>query len=274
MRPNRLESGVTRRSVLKGAGAAIALGAAGGPAEAASPEACRAQRQKPPYDIRDQIQDSELDADCIQCVYDDINRMVILIGDIPFRRLFHKPMSELVPQVRARLGEAQRYGLLDDPAQTDRLAQALQQQAPELSIGAFYARSRGHVPRDVQAILIGLRRQGIRIPLPNAGGKEAKTRSRVVRRLVHDASDLTFKQYYTVAKRHLPHETRHALTFARQNALLGWGNNDRCCDHDKFTKLDFCRPRTDKFCALALDPAPTEHHGVLYGFCIDTSDKC
>jgi hypothetical protein len=172
-----------------------------------------------------------------------------------------------------RVTEAHRYGLIRDLAKVIQLSTMLKEKGRELTVGDCYARARHRIPTDIQHVLQALRREGIRIPLPS-GSKQAKERALVVDRLVHAAADFTFKQYYTVATRHVPRATRHALAFASLHALLGWGTNDRCCDHDKFTKLDYCRPKADSSCYLATDPRPMEKNGILYGFCTDASDHC
>src|SRR5437773_8796220 len=95
-------------------------------------ESDRSKLPKLRYDIRDQVQDSDLDAESIQCVYDDINRMVILIGDIPFKKLLCTPLSELIPILRERVVEAHRCGLILDLARVTELGTVLKDKGGEL----------------------------------------------------------------------------------------------------------------------------------------------
>ena len=74
-----------------------------------------------PFDVRNGIHEAELDDESIQLVYDAINRMVVLIGDIPFSRLFLAPIREIGPLVAPRVKMAARYGLLREPALVEQL---------------------------------------------------------------------------------------------------------------------------------------------------------
>jgi hypothetical protein len=273
-----LPAGLTRRAAIKGAGAAVALGAAGSAAGPAVAERAGGAALKPPFDVRDQVQDSNLDAPAIQALYDDVNRLVLLIGDIPLRRLFRTPMSQLVPEIAPRVQQAAAFGLIADPAATLALATQLQQQAPGRTLGDFFARSRREIGRGVLGILVGLRRQGIRIPLPNSGGNEAKARALVIRRLVRAAPNLTFGELQTIPKTRVSGATRNAIAFAKANGLLDWQTNDRCCDHKGYNLgnrvyLDLCRPNTGTFCAYGKGTEQT-HMGITYGICTAISDDC
>jgi hypothetical protein len=273
--PSRAGEGdaITRRTALKGAGAAVAAGATGAGGLLGAAAAVAQTHPKPPYDIRDQVQGSHLDSPAIQAVYDDINRMAILIGDIPFRRLFRAPLRDLVPQIESRIPQAHTYGLISDPVKAEQLAAAMVKRGPRVSIADIYVHPRSDFSNKALKLFVDLRRLGVRIPLPG-GEKKEKKRAEVIRRLMKAAPFFTFLQYYTVAHEDLSTGTRNALAYARQNALLGWGNNDRCCAVEKFTKLDYCIARAGKFCALAPNPKPQEKNGVLYGFCVDASDRC
>ena len=276
--PEKSRGKLTRRAAIQGAGAGIALGAAGTVAGPGRAQRGGAAAAKPPFDIRDLIPDSQLDSAAIQALYDDVNRMVLLVGDIPFRRLFHTPMSRLVPEVAPRIQQAAAFGLMADPAGTLALAGQLQQQAAKQTVGDFFARSRREIGRGVLGILVGLRRQGIRVPLPNSGGDEAKARALVIRRLVRAAPNLTFLDLQARPRTHTSRATRNALHFAKANGLLGWQTNDRCCDHKGFDLgnkvfLDLCRPSTGTFCAYGTGTEQT-HRGVTYGICTAISDDC
>jgi hypothetical protein len=259
---------LTRRAVLQGAGAAIAVGAVGTTGAGATGLRGRAAAAKPPFDIRDHVAHPELASDCVQCVYDDINRMVILVGDIPFRRLFRTPMSQLVPVLRPRVAQAAGFGLIGDPGRVFGLSNELEQGAPRSTIADFYILSRRHVPRGVRDVLLQLRREGIRIPLPNAGGSDSTVRAEVIRRLLRAAPNFTFEKLYTVPKIHTSRAALEAIGFAKANALLGWGKNDYCCAHrvrGPFNQEDACLPQPDSECYLG---------GSTNSFCTAISDDC
>ena len=276
---------VTRRSVIKGAGAAVAASGASGLLGAA---AAMGQETLPPttppttttgptlpYDIRRQVQGSELDPPSIQAVYDDINRMNLLMGDVPFRRLFLAPMRKLVPLLETRVPQAQTYGLVSDPERLEHLAKAMVKRGPDVSIADIYVNSRQEFSDKALKLFVALRRLGIRIPLPG-DEKHQKQRLRVVKGLVKSAGDLTFHDYYTLPSDSLSTGARNALAFSRRFALLGWGNNDRCCTSSPQTApFSYCTPATGKFCAIAETfGGPQYKNGVLVGICTDASTKC
>jgi hypothetical protein len=70
----------------------------------------------PPFDVRNGIPEAELDDESIQLLYDAVNRMVVLIGEIPSSRLFLAPICEIGLLVAPRVTIAARYGLLREPA--------------------------------------------------------------------------------------------------------------------------------------------------------------
>jgi hypothetical protein len=219
---------LTRRAVLTAAaGAAGALIAA----KASPPKAnAHEHHPKPPFDIRRQVGNTESDDECIQCVYDDaINRMVILIGDIPFAQLFTLQMIKLVPLVQPQIRVAATFDLIEDPDEVAELADELSEEASRSTISEFFVLSRDQVPSRTRNLLIALRRQGIKIPLPLSDGSLTNARSDALQQLISVAPDLTFKRLFTDAQVNTPEPVVAALSAVQALGLLGWFKNDRCC---------------------------------------------
>jgi hypothetical protein len=103
-------------------------------------------------------------------VYDAINRMVILIGDIPFEQLFTLEMRALVPLVRPQIRVAAIFDLIDDPDEVAELLDELREEASRSTISDFFVLSRVQVPSRTRDLLIALRRRGIKTPLPLSDG--------------------------------------------------------------------------------------------------------
>jgi hypothetical protein len=129
-------------------------------------EGSMAQPAALPFDVRTGIREAELDDEAVQLTYDAINRMVVLIGDIPFDRLFVAPIQELAPLVLPRITVAARHRLLRAPAVVDQLMHELVSSAGSHTIGSFFVHSRHEVSSDISLLLRKLRREGVRIPLP------------------------------------------------------------------------------------------------------------
>jgi len=218
---------LTRRAVLTAAaGAAGALIAA----KASPPKAnAHEHHPKPPFDIRRQVGNTESDDECIQCVYDAINRMVILIGDIPFAQLFTLQMIKLVPLVQPQIRVAATFDLIEDPDEVAELADELSEEASRSTISEFFVLSRDQVPSRTRNLLIALRRQGIKIPLPLSDGSLTNARSDALQQLISVAPDLTFKRLFTDAQVNTPEPVVAALSAVQALGLLGWFKNDRCC---------------------------------------------
>src|SRR5262249_57890322 len=98
----------------------------------------------------------------------DINRMNILIGDIPFGQLFKMRMRRLVPLLESRLPTAQQYGLISDPTALQATASALLDKGPRATVSDFYVFARSNFSKKGLRILVDLRREGIRVPLPDS----------------------------------------------------------------------------------------------------------
>lgn len=223
--------------------------------------------QRLPFDIRDAIPGAENDNECIQCIYDTINRMVVLIGDIPFRDLFRLPLAELIPMIFPRIQEAAGLGLIASQAEVEALVEQLHDMGGSLLIEELFVRSRSQIPFEVLEVLIQLRRNGIRIPLPISRGRDAAMRLVAVRQLLEVAADLTFTDLFIRTRQDTPQSVIEAVHSARAVGLFSWWQNDRCCDQGggEVPSTDTCVDQDGMWCNL---PPPS------HSFCSISSDTC
>lgn len=231
MRKN-IENGNSGRSITRRAILTAAAGGAGAmiAAKASPPKTNAHERHRtPPFDIRRQAGDTESDDECIQCVYDAINRMVILIGDIPFEQLFTLRMRAFIPLVRPQIRVGAIFDLIDDPEETADVADELREEAGGSTISDFFALSREQVPSRTRNLLIALRRRGIKIPLPLSDGSLTEARSAALQQLISVAPSLTFKRLFTDAQVNTPAPVVAALSAVQALGLFKWFSNDRCC---------------------------------------------
>jgi len=254
---------MTRRAMLTG-GSMAALGAMVGCGHTTMPGR---PAPKPPFDIRDSVPDAALDDDCLQCIYDTVNRMVLLIGDIAFIDLFGLPMGSLVPRIAPRISQAAGYGLLRNPDRVEELAGALQSRARESTIADFFISPRSQVAPDTLTLLIQIRREGIQIPLPLSEGRSPEPRRVALEQLVEAAPDLTFQELFTRSKEETPQNVTAAVQSIRIVGLFAWWNNNRCCDRGggAVPGTDVCVVNTGTWCNL---PGPSR------SFCSIGSDIC
>jgi hypothetical protein len=224
-----------------------------------------------PFDIRELVPGSENDEPRVQLVYDTVNRMVVLIGDVPFRRLFSEPLAALGERVLARADEAVDGGLLDDEAAVREAVARLLTSASELTVGELFCREHHHLRREVVESTIAVRRLGIQIPIPGRGGER---RRESLRRLLRTAPEVTFKDLFVKSGRDVGDETLRAIHAVKRVGLLGWFGNDRCCakraGHDGIA--DLCSPNNgtwcnltgmdDDLCSIGSDPCPPEKGSI------------
>jgi len=204
------------------------------------------------FDIRQLVPGSELDEPRIQAVYDTVNRMVALIGDIPFSELFGAPLRTIARSAGPRVEPAENAGLLQDSGGLARLARQLGQHAGEATIGELFCASRTEVPARLVELLIKLRRFGMQIPMPAFNDGKSDQRRKALDRLLEVAPDLTFKELFTRAKADTSKNTVAAIARLRTLGRLAGFANDRCCIHkvgpDSIT--DKCDFQSDKWCNL------------------------
>jgi len=202
-----------------------------------------------PFDVRTHVPNSAHDDACIQCIYDTINRMVVLIGDLPFNQLFTQPMKEFVPVVRPRILTAASFGLIAHPDQVTTLADILAQQASLSTISDFFASPRSSFSAQIVSAFIALRRQGIRIPVPPSDSALTQDRREAVTQMISVAPTLTFEGLFTTVKETTPEPIIAALTTLQRFGLLAWFKNDRCC-HGHVGAAATCEFAEGKLCIL------------------------
>lgn len=275
--PHGTTNSQTRRTLLKGAGGTV-VGLAGAGLLPTTAGAHDLSRPKPPFDIRDLVSGAEDDNEQIQCYYDTINRSVILAGDIPFQKLFGKPMSWLIPRIEAQVEEAAEFQLLDDPNRVSELLNRLLELAGGQSMTDFFTSHARNIDRGVLDTLIALRQQGVLAPLPTqrSGGRRARRRSvrrrrkaimQVRRRLRKE----TIRTYLTRPKVDHSPKQRETVMLAKNVSLLSCGNNDRCCKTVKKTPggsplKQKCISTANKDCYIAVRAGPP--------LCTAASDDC
>lgn len=222
---------ITRKSLLKGMAAAGVVTTIGD-------TALRAQMQLP-FDVRALVPGSESDDACVQCVYTTINRMAVLIGDVPFHQLLGTPMQQLIPgTLLPRTQTAAALGLIQDPGLVMALLQSLLAQSPRATLAGLFA---GEQTSDqASQTLVRLWHSGIRLTIPPADAQPGP-RSAVVERLLQAAPAFTFIQLFTRSALDTPAHTLAAVRFARENALFAWYGNYRCCN-----KANRCKPTSEQ----------------------------
>jgi hypothetical protein len=218
-----------------------------------------------PFDVRTLVPDSDEGDAAVQATYDTINRMVVLIGDIPFSQLFSLPMREFVLRVRPRIQTAASLGLIVDANQITELADTLQNLASESTISSFFASPRSSFSVQAVQTLIALRRHGIRIPVPTATDDVlTRAREEALIQLSSVAPTLTFQGLFTTAKSLALQPVIVALTTVKQLGLLAWPSNDMCC-RGRIGESAVCEFREGKLNILT---------GEGLSFCSLISDEC
>ncbi|HXR40464.1 MAG TPA: hypothetical protein VN776_15290 [Terracidiphilus sp.] len=210
----------------------------------------------PPFDVRDRVPESELDDESIQLIYDAINRMVVLIGEIALARLFLAPLSELCPLIEPRVEMAAQFGLLREEAAVTKLIRELRDQAGEATIASFFVRSRDRIAPETSLLLRKLRRHGVRIPLPVSDGSEQEARQGVIDELIRVFPEGSFRALFDPKPNQLTPEVRKAIQHARYMGLFSWWVNDKCCRCEMSGGVPNlptdcnCYPSTGKWCAI------------------------
>ena len=226
-------------------------------------------KRKLPFEVRESIEEADLDSEEIQGVYDAINRMVVLIGKIPFKDLFRTPVSKLAGKVGPRVRDAAELGLLKEPAIVEALIRELATREKAATIGDFFVKSRDQINPETHIVLRKLRRHGLRLPLPIHDRRKQKARQAALNKFVTQAGEWTFLDLFTKSADKMPRAFQSALRNVRLLGLLGWWNNDRCCDVGGGGGgiKDACVVNTGTFCSISQSP-------VTRGLCTAASDIC
>jgi hypothetical protein len=217
-------------------------------------------------DIRSLIAGSDQDDDIIQAVYNSVNRLIALVGDVPFRELFESPIRDVAASALASL-ERVATGLIKDPASLRELIQQLVRIGGEATLGELFSDSRQTADPQVLTQLIAIRRAGLRIPIPARHDGKAEQRRLALADLVKLVPKLTFRQMFTRPKKDVSNEVLNAIGRVKTLGLLSWFANDRCCikgaGHDGVA--DKCSFHKDLWCNLT---------GMDGDLCSIASDLC
>jgi hypothetical protein len=192
---------------------------------------------------------SEWDEARVQLVYDTVNRMVVLVGEVPFKRLFTERISSLAEHVGSRVDDAVDAGLLDDGPAVSEAIHGVARAGGDHTVEELFAAGRHELGREVTESALALRRLGVQIPIPGLGGERKRE---AVRRLLGAAPAMTFTDLFVVPARDVDEETIRAIHGVKRAGLLGWFANDRCCarnaGHDGVA--DLCSPNNSTWCNL------------------------
>jgi hypothetical protein len=164
--------------------------------------------------------------DMTEAAYDNVNRMMALMGDIPFGELFSTPWVKL--SLSCRVPELQAAGLLNDPAAVYSAFDVLE--AAGNTSWASYIN--GDVYREgddeVSMALKSLNRQGIYLPRLHPVASKNKRSMMALNELVDLASDLTYFQLFTES---IPDYARlDAVRNAIKCSIIHLPPNGKCCD--------------------------------------------
>ena len=201
--------------------------------------------------IRSFVVGSDRDDEITQAIYNSVNRLIALVGDIPFRELFESPISHLSESALANLARV-APGLIRDPDSLRELFHQLAGIAGAATLGQLFSDSRPTADRRVLTLLIAIRRAGVRIPIPARHDGKAELRRLALTDLAKSAPDLTFREMFTRPRREVSNEVLSAIGRVKTLGLLSWFANDRCCvkggGHDGVA--DKCSFHKDLWCNL------------------------
>jgi hypothetical protein len=226
---------------------------------------------KPPFDVRDIVRGSELDNDHLQARYDTANRMMLLIGNIPFQRLFTENWGALLPEVAARVTDATNLSLLRDRADLPGLDVAsrfrlLLSQYPDMNWRSYtatnYKRQDGDRDTGLDPLFdvhIALWRQGIYFPHPLGCLKCNTEQYEAMDALAAIAGSRTYQGYFerflhgvsSDWKREEIAAVKRAMT---AGVLFDPAPNDRCCNPDYMECEDYAPNKNCFDCSEEDDP--------------------
>jgi hypothetical protein len=202
------------------------------------------------FDIRALIPDADQDEARIRAVYDTINRMVVLIGDLPFSVLFSAPLRIVIRHATPSIERAATAGLLPKPDVLAGLALEVSRDASGLTVSDLFSATRAEIPPTLIEALIKIRRSGVQIPIPAFNDRKSSQRRQALERLVALAPELTFRDLFIRSKQDAGVRVANAVARLRTLGLFSWINNDRCCIHSRTRVSDKCDFQTDKWCNL------------------------
>ena len=183
-------------------------------------------------------------------MYDSVDLTVVVVGDLPFSRLFREPLPALAEHAKARFAEAHREGLLPRPEVAAEAVERAVEAGPRLTLEAVLSEPREQLPGAVVEGFVELRRFGFCLPLleTHDDGKRRKARDR----LIDAAPELTYAGLFTTPASRASAKTLGAIRAVREAGLLAGLSNDRCCAKGKGPSGvgDACNANPDTWCNL------------------------
>ncbi|HZT41799.1 MAG TPA: hypothetical protein VFA07_06400 [Chthonomonadaceae bacterium] len=167
-------------------------------------------------------------SDRLQADFDTIDRMVALIGDIPFEELFARPLAVVLTRIQANVCRA-RPGLIKHPGEVQELLDALVEMTGDRSFCELVHCKRGEYPEGVDTALYTLvQRHGIHFPLTNY--YRPKNYRRALRDLIEYAGKRTYLDVFRKCQCKLPQNEKSALYYAWKERLIQLGDSSFCCN--------------------------------------------
>lgn len=188
---------------------------------------------KPVFDVRTMksLAYDGPDNDMIEAAYDTVNRMVILIGDIPFKTLFTSPWIQL--SLSCRIQDAEAAGLLNDPEAVWNAFDVLEASG-RMSWSSYI---NGDVYREgddeISLAHRALDRQGIFLPHLRGRTSTNKKVMTTLNTLIEKAPELTYFHVLTQSIGNL--EALDAVRDAVKLAIIMIPANHKCCSFDTIT---------------------------------------
>jgi hypothetical protein len=213
------------------------------------------------FDVRRLVRCRDVTRDnaLVQAAYDTVNRMVGLIGDVPFQDLFLLPWKTLMPRLRANVdrieGRHDGAGVPNADAVRERFS-LLGSKYPQLTFATFGWQPSPGVEDKGRDALEELWRQGIYLGF--AGGDAQQTAALV--RLLALVPTLTYHDVHTKPASSVSPEAGCAVRTALASGIMFLPTNNYCC----FTNANgtkTCRFKTGEACTCA-DTGGTSNCGA------------
>jgi hypothetical protein len=180
------------------------------------------------FDVRTQpsLAYDGIENDMTEAAYDTVNRMMVLMGDIPFGELFTTPWVKL--SLSCRVPDLHAAGLLNDPAAVysafDVLEAAGQSSWSSYINGDVYREG----DDDISKALASMNRQGIYLPRLHPVASKNKRSMIALNELVDVASDLTYFQLFTESIS--DYARLDAVRNAIKCSIIALPPNGKCCN--------------------------------------------
>jgi len=166
--------------------------------------------------------------DSVEAAYDTVNRMMLLMGDIPFGKLFATPWVQL--SLSCRVPDMHAAGLLNDPAAVYSAFDVLEG-AGHMSWVSYI---NGDVYREgddeISLALRTLNRQGIFLPMLRKKASANKKTMIALNDLVSLAPEFTYFRLFTES---IPDYSQlDAVKASVKHEIIAVPSNGKCCNVD------------------------------------------